>query len=82
MREFFYIVAAAIASSLLGAGFGWLIGRFAPETLAILFPFKEIQSPVSVAAGLGAISGLGLGAGAMAVGLFVAALRSRFANST
>lgn len=77
MREFLTIVAAAFVSSVLGALFGWAIGRFAPEVLSVLFPVVPIQSPPPTAAALGAICGLLLGAGAMAAGLFIAALRQR-----
>jgi hypothetical protein len=77
MREFGLILLAALGSSILGAGFGWLIGALAPEFLTTLFPMQPLESPERVAAALGAIAGLFLGAGAMAVGLLIAAVRGR-----
>ena len=77
MREFIAIVVAGLTSSLLGAGFGCLVGAYCPEFLEMLFPFRTIKSPVGVGATLGAINGLLLGAASMAAGLFIAALRSR-----
>jgi hypothetical protein len=77
MREFGMIVAAALGSSVLGAGFGWLVGRFAPEFITLLAQPFVVKSPLSIAVAMGAIAGLLIGAGAMAVGLAVAALRGR-----
>jgi hypothetical protein len=78
MRECGLIVAAGLASALLGAGFGWIIGTNVPEFIQLLFGrFVVVESPVGVATVLGAINGLWIGAAAMAVGLLVAALRVR-----
>jgi hypothetical protein len=80
MREFFYIFVAALGCSVLGAGGGWLIGRFAPEMLTVISPLTTIESPAAVATALGAINGLLLGAAAMAGGLLIGAIRSRSAG--
>jgi hypothetical protein len=80
MREFFQILFAAIGSSLLGAIFGWGIGHFAPEFMVLLAKPFEIQSPQPVAAALGAICGLGLGAIAMSVGVLAAAFKTRYSD--
>jgi hypothetical protein len=77
MREFGLILAAALGSAALGAAFGWAIGRYAPEFLTTIFPFRPIEAPTAVATALGAVSGLVLGAGAMTAGLFIAAMRTR-----
>lgn len=77
MREFCYILAAGLVSSLLGAGFGWLIGHYVPEFLDLLSPIQQIEAKAAVGAALGAINGLLLGAGTMAAGLLIAALKSR-----
>jgi membrane protein YqaA with SNARE-associated domain len=77
MREFCLILAAALVSSLLGAGFGWLIGHNVPEIFDLLAPLQQIKAKAAVGAALGAIAGLLLGAGTMAAGLLIAALKSR-----
>ena len=74
MREFGLIFAAGMGSSALGAGFGWLVGRFAPEFVVLLAQPYPIQSPESVATALGSISGLVIGVAAMSVGLVVSVL--------
>jgi hypothetical protein len=69
---------AGLGCAVLGAGFGWAIGTWAPALLGLLFnTFEPVESPQSVATALGAISGLVIGASAMAVGLLTSAIRSR-----
>jgi hypothetical protein len=77
MREFGMILGAALSSAVLGTAFGWLIGRLAPELVELLAEPHFVKSPHRVAAALGAVCGLGLGAAAMSVGLIASALRSR-----
>ena len=77
MREFGMIVVAGLISAVLGAVFGWLIGRLAPEFIELLARPDRVRSPDRVAAALGAVSGLGLGAIAMSVALIASALRAR-----
>ncbi|MBX3434884.1 MAG: hypothetical protein KF847_16320 [Pirellulales bacterium] len=81
MREFGLILLAALVSSLLGAGFGWMIGRLSPEFLQILFAGTKIRDAASVAAALGAVCGLFLGAASMTAGLLITALRARAGKS-
>ena len=76
-RDFALIVSAALGSAVLGAGFGWLIGHFAPEFVVLLAMPNPIESPVRVATALGAIVGLGLGMVSMLVVLVAAAIRNR-----
>jgi hypothetical protein len=82
MREFCLILAAALVSSLLGAGFGWLIGHYAPEFFQLLAPWQTINAKDAVGAALGAITGLLLGAGTMAAGLLIGALKARAGRSS
>jgi hypothetical protein len=81
MVEFAIILIAGLGSAVLGAGFGWIIGTTTPELIELLFANatndEPVVAPVQVATALGAISGLVLGAGAMAVGLLASAIRSR-----
>jgi hypothetical protein len=81
MVEFAIILIAGLGCSVLGAGFGWIIGTTTPEFIELLFANatndEPVAAPVEVAMALGAISGLVLGAGAMAVGLLASAIRSR-----
>ena len=59
MREFGMIVAAGLGSSVLGAGFGWLVGRFSPELITLLAKPFEVHSPLAVAVAMGAIAETG-----------------------
>ena len=77
MREFVLIVVAALISAVLGAGFGCLIGAFAPEFVELLARPDPVRSPQRVATALGAVCGLGLGALVMSVGIVASALRAR-----
>jgi hypothetical protein len=79
MREFSLILFAGLLSALLGAGFGWLVGNYAPEFIALLAKPYSVNSPASVGCATGAIAGLFIGAAAMTIGLLVAALRTRSA---
>ena len=81
MREFVLIVVAGLVSAALGAGFGWSVGRFAPEFIELLAGWRTVESPAPVATALGAIVGLFIGAAAMAFGLWLSVLRGRQENS-
>jgi membrane protein YqaA with SNARE-associated domain len=78
MREFLQIMAAALVSAALGALFGWVIGRYAPEFFEVVAPMREIRQPQRVGAALGAINGLMIGAAAMGFALLIGAIRGRF----
>ena len=80
MREFGLILIAALMSSVLGAGFGWLVGKFAPDFIRLLAEPYTVRYPLQVAVAMGAIAGLGIGAAAMSVGLIASALRGRNSN--
>lgn len=82
IREFGLVVAAGLGSSVLGAGFGWLIGHFAPEFIVLLAQPRPVESPEPVATALGAIAGLAIGVAAISVVLVVSALRGRSERSS
>jgi hypothetical protein len=76
MREFILILVAAIISAFAGAGFGWLLALLSPEfIIRICYPLEPLM-PERFAMAMGAVAGLFVGAGTMAFGLFVAALRN------
>ncbi|MCA9234866.1 MAG: hypothetical protein KDA44_05320 [Planctomycetales bacterium] len=77
MREFGLILLAGVGCAALGAGFGWLLGSYAPEFIQMLAGPRELKAPERVALALGAVNGLLIGAGAMGAGLLVAAIRGR-----
>jgi hypothetical protein len=74
-REFLLIVAGGIIGSVLGAGFGILIGFVAPEFVEALANPQPVHSPERVGLALGMIAGLMIGATAMVVGRVVGAIR-------
>jgi hypothetical protein len=71
------ILGAGIVSTVLGAGFGWLIGRLSPEFVQLLAMPIDVKEPERLATAIGAVSGLIIGAAAMVVGLIVSAIRGR-----
>lgn len=65
LRYFGYVLAAALASSALGAGFAALVAVISPEFVRGLFaPAAEASLP-RYAAAVGMIWGLFIGAGVM-----------------
>jgi hypothetical protein len=81
MREFCMIFAAGLISSVLGGGFGWLVGRISPEFIQMLAQPYRVQSAERLAAAMGTIAGLLIGAAAMAFGLLISAIRSQSKRS-
>jgi len=74
-REFLLILAGGAIGAVLGAGFGALVGLVSPEFInALLHPFA-IQAQDRAGAAMGTISGLLIGAMAMAVGRLIGAIR-------
>jgi hypothetical protein len=71
VRYFVCIVAAALASALLGAGFACLVAAVSPEFVRGLF-HPEPGDVVRFAAAVGMIWGVFLGALTMAFCLFLA----------
>jgi hypothetical protein len=76
MREFQMILAAGLGCAALGAGFGWIVGKYAPEFIAMLAQPLPIEHPERVAMALGAVNGLLIGAAAMCLGLILSVLRA------
>jgi hypothetical protein len=75
MRAFLLIVIAGLGSAVLGGGFGWLVGSLSPDFIALLAQPYLVAQPERLGAALGLVSGLFLGAVAMAFGLLVDAFR-------
>jgi hypothetical protein len=74
-REFLLILVGGAIGAALGAGFGALVGFVSPEFInALVHPFA-IQAHDRAGAAMGMISGLLIGAAAMAVGRFIGAIR-------
>jgi len=76
MRGFIFILLAGLGCGVLGAGGGWLIGRLSPEFIALVAQPVPVAEAENLGAALGAVSGLLLGAGAMAFGLVIEAFRA------
>src|SRR5262245_183030 len=76
MRGFLLIVLAGLGSAALGGGLGWLIGWMSPEFVALLAQPSPVAEPGRLGAAFGVVSGLLLGALAMAFGLLVEAVRA------
>jgi hypothetical protein len=75
MRTFLLIVIAGLACAALGSGVGWLAGSLSPEFIALVAQPDPVAAPQRLGAALGLVSGLLLGAAAMAFGLLVEAFR-------
>jgi hypothetical protein len=80
IKIFLLILAAALLSAAIGGLFAAGIATLSPEFVAGLFSPK-IDSVVRYAAAVGAIWGVFIGAGAMAVALAVAAIANWFRPS-
>src|SRR5262245_26140036 len=74
VRYFVYIVAAALASALLGGAFACLVAVVSPEFVRGLFGPEAAGDVVRYSAAVGMIWGVFLGAGAMAFCLFLATI--------
>jgi hypothetical protein len=75
MRVFLLIVLAGLGCAALGSGVGWLVGTLSPEFIALVAQPSPVAQPQRLGAALGLVSGLLLGAAAMAFGLLVEAFR-------
>ena len=76
MRGFFLIVAGGLVSSILGGVLGGIIGWISPEFVELVTDPHPVADPVRLGAGLGVVSGLLLGAAAMAFSLLVGVFRT------
>src|SRR5262249_62220806 len=65
-REFLLILAGGVIGTVLGAGFGALVGFVSPEFMDALTHPYPIHTPVRVGMAMGMIGGLLVGAMAMA----------------
>jgi hypothetical protein len=74
VRYFIYIVAGALASSVLGGVFACVVALVSPEFVSTLFGRGADGSLVRYAAGVGMIWGLFLGTAAMAFSLLLVTL--------
>jgi hypothetical protein len=74
LRYFIYIVAGAIASSVLGGLFACAVAVISPEFVSTLFGRTADGSLVRYAAGVGMIWGLFLGTAAMGFSLLLVTL--------
>jgi hypothetical protein len=76
MRGFLLIVLAGLGSTVLGGGLGWLVGTLSPEFVELVAYPQPVAEPGRLAAALGMVSGLLLGAAAMAFALLIEAFRA------
>jgi hypothetical protein len=76
MKVFVLIVLAGLGCGFLGSGFGWLVGSLSPEFITLVAHPYSVAEPRRLAAALGLVSGLLLGATAMAFGQLVDAFQS------
>jgi hypothetical protein len=74
LRYFIYIVAGALAASVLGGVFGCVVALVSPEFVSTLFGRTADGSLVRYAAGVGMIWGLFLGTAAMGFSLLLITL--------
>jgi len=74
-REFLLILAGAVLGSVLGTGFGALVGVVSPEFIDVLTHPHPIHAPQRVGAAMGMIGGLFVGGAAMAAGRLLGAVR-------
>ena len=73
-REFLLILAGGIIGSILGMGFGALVGAAFPEFIKLLTDPHTMHT-ASLGAAMGVIGGLLIGAASMVAGRFVGAIR-------
>jgi hypothetical protein len=74
-REFFLIVLGGFIGSVLGAGFGALVGLLFPDFVTNIFRPDAVGDTITSGAGLGMVCGLPIGAAAMAAGRLIEAVR-------
>ena len=73
--EFLLILTGGIVGSILGMGFGALVGAVSPEFIDVLTHPIPIHAPEWAGAAMGLIGGLLIGAASMVAGRFVGAIR-------
>jgi len=74
-REFFLIVAGGLIGSMLGTGFGALVGLLFPDFIIAMWRPEPIGPSVPLAAAMGMVLGLPIGAVSMAAGRMIDAVR-------
>jgi uncharacterized membrane protein YoaK (UPF0700 family) len=74
LRFFVYIVCGALASSVIGGIFAWVVAFVSPEFVSSLFGREVSGSSVPYAAGVGMICGIFLGTAATAFSLLLVTL--------
>ena len=79
LRNFLYIVVAALGSALLGGAFAVLISLLSPEFVDGLFRC-DAENLVRYAAAVGMVWGLFIGAVAMAFSIFAYAITNVFSS--
>jgi hypothetical protein len=77
MREFTFILFAALGSAVLGGVFGAGIGYLSPEFIDLLAIPQKVAAPEKFGAAIGLVCGLMLGSVGMGFGLLVGAIRGR-----
>jgi hypothetical protein len=80
MRGFLLIFAAGMGSAFLGGALGWFIGILSPEFIQLVAGPFPVANPGELGAALGIVSGLLMGAMAMAFGLVIGVFRGRGRN--
>ncbi len=75
-REFLLILAGGGVGSVLGAGFGALVGAVSPEFMDVLAHPHPVGTPERVGAAMGMVGGLLVGAAGMAAGRLIGAARA------
>jgi hypothetical protein len=74
LRFFISIVCGALASSVIGGVFAWVVALVSPEFVSSLFGREVSGSLVRYAVGVGMIWGIFLGTAAMAFSLLLVTL--------
>ena len=74
VRFFIYIVAGALAASIIGGVFACIVAMVSPEFVASLFARPANGAIMRYAAGVGMIWGIFLGTAAMAFSLLLTTL--------
>jgi hypothetical protein len=73
-REFLLILTGAATGAVLGTAFGAAVGALSPEFIDLLTQPHSAEHPVGVAAAMGMVLGVLIGAAAMAVGRLIGAV--------
>ena len=74
-REFVLIVAGGFIGSALDMVFGWMVGAFFPDFVAMIWRPEPVANPASLGAGMGMVMGLPIGATSMTVGRVIDLIR-------